>query len=101
MSKNRDCYTDLVIHEHTNEKDQCLIYAIIEDINWCVNITWIKIKEIDVIYSKSRPYINCCAPKPFKGRDECKKLICIVFDKQEITRKLPTYNAMLTGQNMP
>lgn len=95
-------YTDLVIHEHTYEKDKCLIYAIIEDINWCVNIAWIKIKEIYVIDSKSRPYINCCAPKPCKGRDEC-KLICIMFDNQETTKKAPycTYNAMLIGQNMP
>lgn len=47
----RNHNTDLVIHEHAEEKYKSLIYCVIEYIYWSVDIPWVEFKEVNVIDS--------------------------------------------------
>jgi hypothetical protein len=48
----------LVIHQHAYKEDKRLVDCVIENVNRRVYISWIKVKEIDVVDSVSRPCIN-------------------------------------------
>ena len=56
--------TDLVIHQHAYEENKSLIYRIIENIEWRINVARVKIEEIDVVDSVARPNIHLNAPEP-------------------------------------